>query len=343
MTTNAFTRVLRRLLPLFFWAGYQVTSPASAAELELPGYQRNDGTITVHFNGAVIDPYFAAKALLAAKDAGLDIRRAGVAWIEWALQHQRPDGRFDRFCAKGKGYDACATADADDAMLAVWIELLTKLTPSAGMPSTWKNSLRRADRYLARLYDKNTGIYLISKTMRVGLLMDNVEVYSSKKVMSQFYSDSGDTARAKIDAGEAEKLHKNIVRVFWQPDLESFRVSTQRHTKPGFYPDQVAQLFPILADMPTPRDNTAIYTSWMKANRETWLQRTDIDYPWGLIALTADKMGDRDTAACWLAHARPLRYGQRWNVLEEALYQAFDARTLSDDDVRPACHRHAPG
>jgi len=73
-------------------------------------------------HGDSVDPYFAAKALLAAQEAGLDVRKAAKDWIRWVLPFQRPDGGFDRFCLKEKGFLPCNPADADDATAAVWID-----------------------------------------------------------------------------------------------------------------------------------------------------------------------------------------------------------------------------
>lgn len=315
-----------------------ISGAAFGAGLDLSGYQRPDGAITTHINGHAIDPYFATKALLAAHDAGLDIRHSGIKWIEWALQHQHADGSFDRFCMKNQTYIVCADADADDAMMAVWIELLVKLAPPVGMPPAWKVSLLIANRYLSPLRDKNTGIYFISHTLRVGLLMDNVEVYSAKKAMHAFYSSSGNTALAEYATNEAEQLRRDILRVFWQPRLNNFRVSTQKNTKSGFYPDQAAQLYPLIANMATPQDHGKTYSHWMKKNRQAWLLRSDIDYPWGLIALAADKMDDPGTIGCWLQHAHPLRAGQHWNILEETLYQAFIAKAPIDNGILTDSH-----
>lgn len=337
MTTIVRSRSARIWLNIFISLICQTALITSGtvlgAELDLSGYQHPDGAITIHINGDTIDPYFATKALLAAHDAGLDIRHSGMKWIEWALQHQHADGSFDRFCIKNQAYAVCAQADADDAMMAVWIELLVKLAPPTGMPPAWKISLLMANRYLTRLHDKNTGIYFISNTLRVGLLMDNVEVYSAKNTMREFYFTAGETALGQLVANEAKQLRKSILRVFWQPRRNNFRVSTQKNTKPGFYPDQVAQLYPLIANMATPQDKKKTYTRWMKKNRQAWLWRTDIDYPWGLIALAADKMGDSDTIDCWLRHAHPLRDGQHWNILEETLYQAFIARAPMDNGI----------
>ena len=346
--THASDSLSQILFLLLYIAILIVSVPAISAELDLSGYQRHDGAIPVHINGNSIDPYFATKALLAAHDAGINVHHSGVKWIEWALQHQRTDGGFDRFCRKDEEYIVCAPADADDAMMAVWIELLIKLTPSTGMPSSWQTSLRTANRYLTSLYNKSTGIYFISNTLRVGLLMDNVEIYSAQTTMGKFYFASGDTAQAQMATNQAEQLRKNIVRVFWQPRLKNLKVSTQKNTKSGFYPDQVAQLYPIIAHMPIPRDKHAVYTQWMASNRQTWLERIDIDYPWALVALAADKMNDRDTVDCWLMYARPLRHGQHWNILEETLYQAFTVHTPPTTDAsienstKLACRGHTP-
>lgn len=325
------------LLAFFAITGH-IVMPAAATELTLAGYQRENGAITVHFQGERIDPYFATKALLAAHDTGLDVQRTATAWIGWALRHQRSDGRFDRFCIKSNRDIACASADADDAMMAVWVELLIKLMPSDGMPPAWTDSMRRANDYLEKLYDKRNGIYLISKAMPVGLLMDNIEIHNAFKTEERFHSQSGNLERAQQLAKRSEKLRENIVRVFWQPHTQRFRVSTQKHTKPGFYPDEVAQIFHLVSDLSSPHvDDKALYDQWMTANRNTWFKQSVTDYPWGLVALAADRMGDRATVGCWLAHARPLRHGQHWNVLEEALYQALEGRIASDEKEMPSC------
>lgn len=48
-------------------------------------------------------------------------------------------------------------------------------------------------------------------------------------------------------------------------------------------------------------------------------------------------MGDESTAACWVARAEHLRYGENWNVLEEAAYQALQAKVGEDKLNAGAC------
>ena len=68
-----------------------------AQPLDLSGYQQPDGAITTEYNGDKVDPYFATVSLLIAKKSGLNIQEQGLAWINWALQQQKPSGLFNRY------------------------------------------------------------------------------------------------------------------------------------------------------------------------------------------------------------------------------------------------------
>lgn len=309
---------------------------AGAAELQLNGlYQRPDGAITVRVNGAGIDPYFAAKALLAASDAQLDAHQAARAWIAWLLPRQRPGGGFDRYCVKNGQYSACAEADADDAMMATWIELLARFAPPDGMPATWELSLNRAGTHLDTLLDRPAGVYEISSSQHVALLMDNVEIHSAFQALAAYYVRHADYTHAGPWSQRADRLASAILKVFWRGAQSGFRASTQRITDTSFYPAKVAQIFPLLSGIQVPEQSSeTIYAQWMRKYGKTWLQLAGTDYPWGLIALIAFRMNDWSTVACWHARSSPYRHGTHWNVLEESLYLAFESRTA--DPVAPA-------
>ncbi len=310
---------------LIFLLHGSLTLPVVAAELTLQGYQQQDGAIMLHHGGDRIDPYFASKALLVAKAAGLDVDAAAKAWIEWAITQQLEDGRFDRMCRDENSYRHCEKADADDAMLAVWIELLLSIAPADEMPVHWHKSWQRASSYLlSLLFDRHLGIFLVSRNERIGLLMDNVEVYSALNSMADYYNRKGDAGRSQLMSQRASQLAKRIVQTFWQPLQGVFSVSTEEYEKHGFYPDAVAQLYPLFAGLATPgRDAWLVYRDWMQTHEQAWLAQGKHDYPWGLVALLASQMGDDTSVDCWFKHARPLRHGQHWNVLEEVVYQGL--------------------
>lgn len=326
---------MKTLLALLLVIVTCVPQPAVASELVLTDYQRPDGAITTYFNGDSIDPYFAAKALLAAQDAHVTTNAAATRWIAWLLPRQHADGRFDRYCMKGQRFVSCEEADADDALMAVWMELLVRSSPPKGMPSAWQASFDKASRHLDTLRDPNSGVYLISAKLPVALLMDNVEVSSAFKAASSYRRRQGDAVGAAGWTRKAEQLDKDILRVFWRPE-QGYLVSTQPRNESAFYPDAVAQIFPILADIrPASRPHSAAYRLWMKENRATWLQMSEADFPWGLVALVADKMGDKESIACWRMRSIQFRHGSHWNVLEEALYLAFEARLTPEQALAP--------
>ena len=76
--------------------------------------------------------------------------------------------------------------------------------------------------------------------------------------------------------------------------------------------------------MPTPGENArAAWADWKSKFAAAWIQRRYDVHPWGLVALAAARMGDENTAVCWLSTSESLRYSPRWNVLEEAVFQGL--------------------
>src|SRR5579864_1202713 len=115
--------------------------PAEATAFYPATLQAPDGAMTLNPGGNYVEPYFATKALIVAQDGGLDVHKAAVAWIRWVLPRQRPDGLFRRFCRVNDEWRDCAPADADDSMLALWMQLLYRMAPATGMPAEWQRSL----------------------------------------------------------------------------------------------------------------------------------------------------------------------------------------------------------
>jgi hypothetical protein len=317
---------LARLILITFVFSIPGRAP-SETSLDLTGYQRSDGAITLQRDGNLVDPYFATKALIVARDAGLDISAPAKRWIAWLMPRQRADGRFDRYCWHPTAeWSPCAAEDADDAMLALWIQLLYSLSPLRGVPGEWISTLNAAESYLDTVRDPTMNIYLISRAQPVGLLMDNVEVYSALRLSSRARMLMGDTVTSARLASSASRLAIGIERIFRVHGSAQYRSSTQERKVTQFYPDVLAQIYPMLAGIDTNKGRSRrAFKRWLHLNRADWVSPT-LDYPWGLVALAAAKMGDVATVAEWLDRARTLRHSRRWNVLEEAIYQSLAPR-----------------
>src|SRR5690349_18799799 len=118
---------------LLFLLATTATSFASSQTFVLDLYQTPDGAITVNEHGNFVDPYFTNRALTLADESGMDVRAIAERWIPWLMAHQLSDGRFERYCKSGgSDWASCRPSDADDAGLAVWLELLYRLAPQSG-------------------------------------------------------------------------------------------------------------------------------------------------------------------------------------------------------------------
>jgi len=325
-----------RLLLRFVIAFLFVTVAAAQDRSFVPGaYQSADGALTNSPNGDEVEPYFATKALIVAQDAGIDTRDASLKWIAWMLPRQRPDGRIDRWCKKNGEWKRCGDADADDAMLALWMQLLYRNGTDKGLPLEWQQSVDRAMAYEKSLRNR-WGVYHISHRNHTPLFMDNVEIYSAFKEIGKQISRWDLDGAAQMNA-QAQELADAIKRVFWDDSAGRFRPSTQK-TKAGFYPDAVGQTYPWLEGMPTPQDPQEGWKSWKQEYGKGWLLETYDPHPWGLLAVTAVKLNDSVTAGCWLQHMTPRRGGANWNILEEAAFQAVQAKASPN-----SCNDLVPG
>jgi len=296
-----------------------------AASFDPTTFQAPDGSMALNPAGDYVEPYFATKALIVAQDGGLDVHEAALAWIDWALPRQRPNGLFRRYCRRDGEWKDCAPADADDSMLALWMQLLYRMAPSSGMPTGWRRSVAVSQRQLEMLRNRRLGVYHVSQRNHVALLMDNVEVYAALKDVARVQLQLNDPS-GKTTEEQANQLGIDIQRVFWSRRANRFRPSMQK-TRPAFYPDVVAQVYPWLAGMSGPgMDARQSWKQWKRSFGTAWIERRYDSHPWGLVALAAEELGDNSTAACWTSQSDPLRGSDSWNVLEEAVWQSLRAQ-----------------
>ena len=301
---------------------------AGAMPLDLAGYAAADGSITVQRAGATIDPYFALQALLVSREEGLDGQAYAVRWFEWLAPRQKLDGTFDRFCRAGPVWLGCKGADADDALLALWLKFLDGLPAEVERRPAWQASRAAARTALARLFDPQKRIYLVSPVFQHGLFMDNLEVWS-------YRGGRGD------EGPEGPALARAIRSVFWDAAQQRFLVSTQpeqRTVEPRFYPDAVAQVYPLVVGFPQVPGGAAVwYKDWMRQHRREWLAQVQHDFAWGLLALVAVRQGDSVSAACWLRVTRDFRHGPHWTVTDEVVAQALAKRGVRAAPAAAEC------
>jgi hypothetical protein len=272
----------------------------------------------------------------------MDISDIGKHWIDWMITQQDADGLFARYCFNdGKNkYEPCAAADADDAMMAMWVELLYRLAPRGGLPERWKVSAEKALYQLDSIYNPKLTVFSISKSLSTGLLIDNIEIYAAFKRIEREAVRMGDSKTVIAFHTRAEHLKMGITAAFWDKKTSRFKASTQARDKEEFYPDMVAQLLPMLYGFSSAsvQRSPHYYKSWMKAHRDEWFSLIGTNYPWGLLAILAANQGDTQTANCWMQKATAFRNGNQWDVLDEAAYQVVEKKLQKKwPEGAPAC------
>ena len=310
------------------------------APLALGTYQQPDGAITVFADGLSVEPYFATRALLAAHELGLDVQPAARRFIDWQEKQFGVSPRLAHYCREaGTNWRTCGAADADDAALALWIELLYVNAGHSGMSAGQARSADSAESALERLLDARSGVYHVSSVLPVSLYMDNVEIARAFEGIAAAADAAGAHAAALRFRRRSAARRRAIDRVFWDHTLGAYRITTQvRPAQPrAFYPEMVAEGYAAFFGYGSPATApAALFARWMHQHRDVWLGGRDREYPWGLIALAAWRYGDRATVECWLGTAMSLRRGPRWNVLEEAVFQGLMPTVGQGDAVR-AC------
>lgn len=318
-----------RRLALALCAWLCTAAAVAAAPLDLRGYADASGAISVQREGDTVDPYFALRALLLAHSHGLDITVPAAAWAQWLRTRQKPDATFDRYCRQGPVWAACKTADADDSVLGLWMAFIDTLPAAQRRQPEWVASRAVAQTALARLVDPTRGIYLVSPVYQHGLFMDNLELWAHG------------FSHAAAQSPRHRSFTESIRAVFWDTARQRFLVSTQpgqRDTVHAFYPDAVAQLFPLLVQFPRlPGGARAHYRGWMAAHRSEWLAQVHGDFAWGLVAIVALEQNDLASARCWLRVSLPYRHGSHWTVTDEVVAQILLARALTAHPDAQAC------
>ncbi|MFP8777241.1 hypothetical protein [Hydrogenophaga sp. RWCD_12] len=323
-------RALRRLTTTSLLVLCMATGTLGHTQvLDLGGYTDTSGAVAIQHRGNTVDPYFTLQALLLAKENGLDTRGLDVPWARWLLARQKPDATFDRFCRNGPVWQPCKTADADDALLALWLRFIDTLPAAVRQEPAFVQSAAAASATLLRLVSPPTGIYLVSPVYMHGLFMDNLEVWTYLPA----HAATQNKARPSFGA--------SIQSVFWDPERLRYHVSTQPEQKTAaskFYPDAVAQIFPHTVNFPfIPGGAKAHYRRWITEHRAEWLRQVETDFAWGLIATVSLHQGDLVSVRCWQQKALPARHGPHWTVTDEVVQQILQARSIAPQPPEKNC------
>ncbi len=296
--------------------------PALPSLANLPREQRKYLLSLQDASGAIaqtpsqqqVIPYFsnmAALAMLSFRDGRVAVRQ----YLEWYVTHIN---ERDRFGLKGTIYDYVrqgdtwvATEDYDsaDSYAATFLSLVAAYGAASGDLSFARQrqaELQAVADVLLALQDKD-GLMWAKPRYYVKFLMDNAENYRGLLDGAELMRQLGQVVLAERYQVAAEQVAAGIERRLWIPEGQAYAWALYgrwwaRQPRERWYPDTVAQLFPIVFGV-VPPDGERAQTLYGYLNQKypNWVAgEFDDRFPWAILALVAATMQDKERAVAYL-------------------------------------------
>lgn len=261
-------------------------------------------------------------------------------YILWYLQHLN---RPDRYGLQGTIYDYTFAGDTEystmdydsaDSYAATYLTLVyryVQVSKDREFVRTYLGDLERIAGVLIQLQDRD-GLIWAKPGYPLKYLMDNAENYRGLADFSALLSAMGLHDLSGFYAGRAQQIREAIEICLWDPASRRYHWALglfgrpQSHRAGKWYPDGVAQLYPILFGLEESGSLRAIEL-YEEFNRQfsCWPEMVKDDpYPWALVAYVATLMGDfgRASEAVQAMKEKHLNApGQPyWYSIEQAFY-----------------------
>lgn len=299
---------------------------------------------------ALIDavPYFsnfAARALLT-RDPG-----AARAYIHWYLDNLNLP---DRWGLDGTVYDhrfeggqelPRNTYDSADSYAATFLSLVGEYLRHTGdrkLVEAYFDRLSLVASVILKLQDGD-GLVRAGPQDGIKYLMDNAECYRGLHDWADILAALDLHTEAKAVRHQAERIAEGIEARLWDRGRGAYawglgpKWLLRRSNLQMWYPDAVAQLYPILYGVVPPAGDRA-QSLWQRFNAAhpgwTRLDKPDL-FPWVLVAKVAVLVGDTERAETFLDMVRQryitdLDRSHPWYAMESACFiLAHDALTKS--------------
>ena len=289
--------------------------------LTLESYARPDGAITVFADGSYVEPYFAMRALNTAADLGLDVDSLARRYIAWQLKQL---GRGDvvqallsgRRCfvvgvwRRGRG--RCSARTLDRAA----VSDCRANADARGLEAKRRGIPSRA------CFAVGSGRWCVRRIERTE---DGTFHGQHRGVVC---------ARDRGAKSPGRRRRRSTVSITWRGETSSrdhprfldrrtasYRISTQpAQALPRFYPEIVAQVFPAAFGYRSPAQSSkTLVAQWLRRHERDWVAQSDSGVAWGLVAVAAQRTGQRAAVGCWVARAVRMRSGAYWKC-DEAIF-----------------------
>jgi len=313
---------------------YSLEVRSTQSELSwLLSTQRDDGAIALDDTHQRVVPYFSNLAALALLD---EHAPEVLRYLEWYLARLN---RPDRFGLHGTVYDRYyvggvekSTYDYDsaDSYAATFLSLVRQYqvrTADLEWVSHNLDELRIVAGVISSLQDAD-GLVWAKPNHKMKYLMDNCENYRGLMDWADLLDVLGETDEAAVWRGHADSIKQAIDRELWDSRRQKYlwgvgRVLKRVPRNGVWYPDNVAQLYPVIFGVISAESERAVRLySGFNEMFPTWPELIKKEpYPWAIVAYAARRMGDAPRAHAFIeSSVRSLEAGRSpvWHAMESA-------------------------
>lgn len=257
-----------------------------------------EGPIAFNPQHLLINPYFsnlAAWALLT-DPANLPVVQRHM---DWYIAHLNADGTIDDYERKSGQLRSTGTYDSADSYAATFFTIVARYL-EAGGDIEWfhrnRADLDRIERMLISLTDTD-GLTWAKKNYFLKYLMDNAEVYAGWLDWADALDRAGDPSAAAAARLRAAAVKEGLERFRqkdgqWAWGLDRLGLHRRSSTR-KFYPDAVAQIFPVAWGL---TEGTDDFDRFDEA-QPLWRALGASDFPWTFPAYAAVRAGRADLLA----------------------------------------------
>ncbi|MBS3873015.1 MAG: hypothetical protein KGZ92_06620 [Firmicutes bacterium] len=283
-------------------------------------------------------PYFsnmAAMALLSDPRGHEPVRK----YMAWYIAHLN---RPDKYNFTGTMYDWSKTDgawqhtysyDSADSYAATFLSLVlnyTEVTLDASFAIDNIQAIVDVAEVLIRLQDRD-GLMWAKPRYYVKFLMDNAENYRGLRDAEKLMQHLGRTDFSARYGHAATRVARGMEKRMWNEADQSYAWAIMgpfwvRQQRQRWYPDTVAQLYPVVFGVIPPNSERAshLYAN-LNANYPDWTSgRFDDRFPWTVLAYMAALMNDDVRAVSYMKNVHQTITAEHrcypWHAFESAFY-----------------------
>lgn len=295
-----------------------------------------------------VNPYFACVAALGllAETENRPIteaeKKAVDRYLDWHTGILlETDGKMGIYRKEGEKLIYREKADSEDGYLGMYLFLMGEYlekTESTELPESWEKGIRLALKKLQSLMQD--GITQVSEENTTAYLMDNLEVWKGLYKLEQAGVED-----ARLIRELRGKLQAQIENTFWDDETQKWSIIRDRdlYDPTEFYPDGVAQIYPLIYGFPVKEKRTQkkLYVQFTEKFQWQKLSERSTKFLWTMTGMAAAQVGDvkrlmellRNYKTEYCAERKyPLYTGEAgWICMEcEKLYELYERKIWTE-------------